>query len=159
MDTLSRISLTLANADHIRKLPNPGWKWQGFPHRFCFMTLTGAACIREYAVTRGRVNLRGGDESILRITVANRLNLQRCCYRRFDTTALPGHFPTGEQRLKPWMAAGAYSPFFAAGTGRPTWRRGNLNQGSLYIPDYIATIGERGMLIQMNNRGHTALED
>lgn len=156
IDSLSRISLTLANADsYLSQIThNAGWKGAKLTATFLFYNLKDEVAVSEAMVLfRGLVNPPDEiTEFSLRLSAHNRLNLQRFLLPEVRIQKrCPWSFPsTAEQRDEALNGGdrGKYSPFFRCGysAGQPAGL-GNLNAGNPFTScDYTrASCVARGM--------------
>ncbi|MFB3777232.1 MAG: phage tail protein [Bryobacteraceae bacterium] len=123
IDSLSRLSVTLANADsycsQIER--NVGWKGAKVTVRFLFFDLKhGSAASEGTVVFRGVANPPDEiTESTLRLTITNRMNFQRMLLPEVRIQRrCPWKFPaTAEQRAEGATGGmrGKYSPFYRCG--------------------------------------------
>ncbi|RPI17404.1 MAG: hypothetical protein EHM65_03120 [Acidobacteriales bacterium] len=123
IDSLSKLTVTLANVDsycsQIER--NSGWKGARVTVRFLFFDLkTGAPASESTVIFRGMANSADEiTETTLRLTVSNRMNLQRQLLPEVRIQRrCPWKFPvTAEQRAEALTGgtAGKYSPFYRCG--------------------------------------------
>jgi hypothetical protein len=156
VDAVSRVSLSLANADsHFSQIErNTGWKGARLTVRFVFFNLKdGAPASDAQVLFRGVANPPDEiTESTFRLTFANRLSLQRVLLPEVRIQKrCPWTFPaTQEQRADAVTGGlkGKYSPFFRCGYSPDIdLGVGNLNGGAPFTTcDYTkAHCQERGM--------------
>ncbi|MEN6534424.1 MAG: phage tail protein, partial [Bryobacteraceae bacterium] len=156
VDGVPKISLTLVNTDsycsQIER--NTGWKGAKVTVRFVFYDLkNGAAASEQSVIFKGIANPPDEiTESSMRLTVSNRMNLQRLLLPQVRIQRrCPWKFPaTADQRMEGVSGAddGKYSPFYACGYSPSTSGGvGNLNGTECYTTcDYSRTSCEaRGM--------------
>ncbi len=138
IDTVARVSITLANADgQLSQLERTtGWKGAKLKVRFVFFNLReGTAVSESVVVFRGIANAPEEiTESEFRLSFTNRLNLQRILLPEIRIQRrCPWTFPeTREQREEAVQggARGRYSPFFRCGYSPDiAGGVGNLNGG------------------------------
>jgi hypothetical protein len=123
IDSLSRLSVTLANADSLcsQLERNPGWKGAKVTVRFLFFDLKhGLAASESTILFRGKANSPDEiTETTLRLTVSNRMNLQRLLLPEVRIQRrCPWKFPASTaQRIEALTGGtqGKYSPFFRCG--------------------------------------------
>ncbi|RPI10261.1 MAG: hypothetical protein EHM65_08290, partial [Acidobacteriales bacterium] len=136
IDSLSRISVTLANADsycsQIER--NRGWKGAKLTVRFLFFDLkSGAAASDSTVVFRGVANSPDDiTEGTLRLPVSNRMNLQRMLIPEVRIQRrCPWKFPASAAQRAEALDGGSrgkHSPFFRCGYSADiTGGAGNLN--------------------------------
>ncbi len=123
VDGLSRLSITLANADSMfsQVERNTGWKGAKLTAKFVFYDVkNGNATADSYVVFRGVANPPDEiTESTLRITFTSRMNLQRILLpevrlQRRCAWMFPGT-ESQQQEAVSGGARGSYSPFYRCG--------------------------------------------
>ncbi|HSB13151.1 MAG TPA: phage tail protein, partial [Bryobacteraceae bacterium] len=165
IDGVSRVSITLGNADsHCSQIERGGgWKGARVTVWFLFFDLKHGQPASEKAVIfRGVANPPDEiTESTMRLTVSNRMNLQRLLLPEVRIQKrCPWKFPsTVEQRAGAATGGsqGKYSPFFRCGySADVAGGEGNLNGGSAYSScNYTrASCAQRGMF-DVDTAGHT----
>ncbi|MBK5293263.1 MAG: hypothetical protein JJE04_16510 [Acidobacteriia bacterium] len=162
IDSIGRISITLANADsHFSQIAQePGWKGARLTATFLFFDLKlGVAASESMVLFRGVGNPPEEiTESAIRLGFTNRLNLQRMLLPEVRIQRrCPWTFPkTPDQRQEALDGGGRgnYSPFFRCGYSADlTGGLGNLDgSSSVYNScDYTrASCEQRGMFKQDN---------
>jgi hypothetical protein len=123
IDSLSRLSVTLANADsYCSQIERSvGWKGAKTTVQFLFFDLkNGSPASESRVIFRGAANSPDEiTENTLRLTVSNRMNFQRMLLPEVRIQRrCPWKFPvTAEQRAEAATggARGKYSPFFRCG--------------------------------------------
>ena len=164
IDSLSRLSVTLANADsycsQIER--NLGWKGVKVTVRFLFFDLKNSSPASESTVIfRGVANSPDEiTESTLRLTITNRMNFQRMLLPEVRIQRrCPWKFPvTAEQRTEATTggARGKYSPFYRCGYSPDVeGGAGNLDGTAPYAScDYTRPqCVQRGMFSQDGSAG------
>jgi hypothetical protein len=155
-DGISKVSITLANADSFLSSieRNVGWKGAQVTITFLFFDLkNGVAASESQVAFRGAANPPDeSTESTLRLSFTNRLNLQRVFLPEMRIQKrCPWMFPsTASQRLEAVSggAKGEFSAFYRCGySADQTGGVGNLNNGAPYTScDFTrAQCVERGM--------------
>jgi len=159
IDAVSKISISLANADsHFSQIDRGvGWKGSRLTVRFLFFDLkNGTAASESKVVFRGIANPPDEiTETYLRLTFSNRLGLQRVLLPALRVQRrCPWLFPSNsEQRdeATDGGAKGRYSPFYACGYSAGSANGvGNLEGGEAFTScDYTkASCKARGMFVQ-----------
>jgi hypothetical protein len=159
IDSLSKLTVTLANADsHCSQIErSAGWKGAKTTVRFLFFDLkNGAPSSESVVVFRGLANSPDEiTETTLRLSVSNRMNLQRLLVPEVRIQRrCPWNFPSSpEQRAEAvdGGARGKHSPFYRCGyCPDVTGGAGNTNGGAAYNScDYTrAQCQQRGMFQQ-----------
>jgi hypothetical protein len=159
IDSLSRLSVTLANADsYCSQIERTvGWKGAKVTVRFLFFDLrNGSPASESRVIFRGVANSPDEiTENTLRLTVTNRMNFQRMLLPEVRIQRrCPWKFPaTAEQRAEAISgdARGKYSPFFRCGYSPDVAGGvGNLDGTAPYaFCDYTrAQCEQRGMFSQ-----------
>ena len=145
-DGVSKISLTLANADALLSPVerNVGWKGSQLTIRFLFFDLTAGAALSDAAVVfRGTANAPDeSTESTLKLSFTSRLSLRRIYLPETHVQKrCPWTFPvTAAQRTEALNggAKGHWSPFYRCGySADQTGGVGNLNSGAPYTLSLI----------------------
>ncbi len=165
VDSVSQVSLTLANADsHFSQIERGiGWKGSKVSVQFLFYDLRQDIAVSETrAVFRGVANAPDEiTESSLRLTLSNRLNFQRLLLPQVRIQRrCPWKFPaTPEQRqeARNGAAEGRYSPFFRCGySAEVTGGTGNLNGGLPYAScDYTREQCEQRGMFDLDEQGRS----
>ena len=106
IDALSKVSLTLANADsYFSQVERAaGWKGSRLTVRFVFLNaLSGEAVSEEMVIFRGACNPPDEiTESAIRLSFVSRMNLQRiCCQKRASSGAARGCFRQQRNSVTP----------------------------------------------------------
>jgi hypothetical protein len=169
IDTVSRISLTLANADaHFSEIEqNVGWKGSRLTVRFVFFDLRGGTAASESTVLfRGVANPPEEiTESNFRLSFSNRLSLQRVWLPSVRIQKrCPWTFPTNEEQREEAIHGGVrgqYSPFFRCGySAGLEGGTGNLENGQPFTScDYTRVHCEqRGMFRGESTRRFGGIE-
>jgi hypothetical protein len=155
-DAISRVSITLANADSFLSSieRNIGWKGAGLRVTFLFFDLkNGVVASDSQIVFRGVANPPDeSTESTLRLSFTNRLNLQRVYLPEVRIQKrCPWSFPTTAAQRQEGLSGGAkglFSPFYRCGysADQPNGV-GNLNGNVPFTScDYSRTqCQQRGM--------------
>ena len=165
-DGVSKVSITLANADSFLSSieRNVGWKGSGLVVTFLFFDLTNQAVASDTQVIfRGIANPPDqSTESTLRLSFTNTLNLQRVFLPAIQIQKLcPWNFPsTAAQRQEAVSGGsqGAFSPFYRCGySPDQAGGVGNMNAGTPYTTcDYSRTqCQQRGMFDKDNENNVT----
>lgn len=159
IDSLARLSVTLANTDsYCSQIERSvGWKGARVTVRFLFFDLkNGVAASESTVVFRGLANSPDEiTETTLRLSVSNRLNLQRLLLPEVRIQRrCPWKFPGNAQQRAEATTGGAqgkYSPFFRCGYSPDVPEgRGSLDGAAPYsYCDYTRPLCEqRGMFKQ-----------
>ncbi len=159
IDSLARLSVTLANTDsYCSQIERSvGWKGARVTVRFLFFDLkNGVAASESTVVFRGLANSPDEiTETTLRLSVSNRLNLQRLLLPEVRIQRrCPWKFPGNAQQRAEATTGGAqgkYSPFFRCGYSPDVpGGRGSLDGAAPYsFCDYTRPLCEqRGMFKQ-----------
>jgi hypothetical protein len=156
IDAVSRLSITLANADsrfsQIQR--NTGWKGAKLTVRFAFFNLKQREQTSESPVVfRGVANPPDEiTEAHVRLSFTSRMSLQRVLLPDVRIQRMcPWVFPERAEQREEAVSGGSrerYSPFFRCGySADQSGGAGNLNGGSVYTScDYTrASCIERGM--------------
>ncbi len=139
IDAISRVTITLANADSYPSQieRSIGWKGAQLTVRFLFFDLTaGAAASDSVVVFRGVANAPDElSEAECRLTFASRLSLQRLLLPEIRIQRrCPWTFPTTSAQREEAIHGGEkgrYGPFFRCGySADQSGGTGNLNGGS-----------------------------
>jgi len=165
-DGVSKISLTLANADALLSAVerNVGWKGSQLTIRFLFFDLMAGTPLCDAAVVfRGTANAPDeSTESTLKLSFASRLTLQRIYLPETRVQKrCPWTFPaTSSQRAEALNGGvkGHWSPFYNCGySADQTGGVGNLNSGSAFTScDYSRSqCVQRGMF-STDSSGNTS---
>jgi hypothetical protein len=165
-DAISKVSITLANADSFLSPieRNIGWKGAQLTVTFLFFDLKNTVVASDSEVVfRGSANSPDeSTESSLRLSFTNRLNLQRVFLPEIRIQKrCPWTFPaTPAQRLEAMDggASGEFSAFYRCGySADQTGGVGNLNGAAPYTTcDFTrAQCEERGMF-DLDNASHVA---
>ena len=160
-DTVSTVSITLANADSFLSPveQNVGWKGSQLIVTFLFFDLVNSVVASDSQVAfRGIAGAPDqSTESSLRLTFTNRLNLQRVYLPEIQIERrCPWTFPaTAAQRLEAVNggASGQFSSFYPCGySADQTGGVGNLSAGAAYTTcDFTRTqCQQRGMFSSDN---------
>ncbi len=167
IDALARMSVTLANADsHFSQVErSTGWKGSKVTVRFVFFDLKQRTAASESAVLlRGIADAPDEiTESTMRLTVNNRLGLQRMLLPdvRIEKRC-PWRFPANAvQRAEAVRGGerGRYSPLFRCGySADQSEGAGNLNAGAAFVMcDHTVTACRaRGMFAEDSSGRQTA---
>lgn len=155
-DGIAKVSITLANADRFLSSieQNVGWKGSQLTVTFLFYDLKNNATASESQIVfRGVANSPDqSDESGLRLSFTNRLNLQRVFLPEIQIQKrCPWAFPSTAAQRQEAVSGGTqgnFSPFYNCGySPDQTGGVGNLNGGAPYTScDYTrADCQARGM--------------
>ena len=165
-DAISKLSITLANADSFLSPieQNIGWKGAQLTVTFLFFDLINHIVASDSQIVfRGIANSPDqSTESSLRLSFTNRLNLQRVYLPEMSIQKrCPWTFPaTVAQRLEAVKGGerGEFSPFYRCGySADQTGGVGNLNSGAPYTTcDFTRTqCQQRGMFSNDNGNNIT----
>jgi hypothetical protein len=156
IDALSKVSLTLANADsYFSQVERAaGWKGSRLTVRFVFLNaLSGEAVSEEMVIFRGACNPPDEiTESAIRLSFVSRMNLQRILLPEARIQRrCPWMFPSTEKQRHTALDGGnrgKYSPFYRCGySAGLEGGAGNLSGGQPYTDcDYTrSSCVDRGM--------------
>lgn len=156
IDALSKVSITLANADsYFSQIERAaGWKGSRLTVRFVFLNaITGEAASEEMVIFRGACNPPDEiTESAIRLSFVSRMNLQRILLPEVRVQRrCPWMFPSTEEQRHTALNGGnrgKYSPFYRCGySAGLDGGAGNLNGGQPYAEcDYTrSSCVDRGM--------------
>ncbi len=165
-DGISRISITLANADSVLSgiERNVGWKGARIAVTFLFFDLKGSAAASESQIVfRGTANPPDeSNESTLRLSFTNRLNLQRVFLPEIRIQKrCPWTYPATVAQRQEAVSGGTkgeFSAFYRCGySADQAGGLGNLNAGAPYTTcDFTRTqCQQRGMFDSDNNHNLT----
>ena len=156
IDALSKVSLTLANADsYFSQIErSAGWKGSRLTVRFVFLNASsGEAASEEMVIFRGACNPPDEiTESAIRLSFVSRMNLQRILLPEARIQRrCPWMFPSTKKQRRTAINGGnrgKYSPFYRCGySAGLEGGSGNLSGGQPYTDcDYTrSSCVERGM--------------
>lgn len=136
IDAVSRVSLTLANADsHFSQVQRTeGWKGAKLRVRFVFWNaLTNTAASESVVLFQGICNPPDEiTESSIRLTFTSRMNMQRILLPQLRIQRrCPWMFPSNAEQRSAALDGNRYSPFWACGySASEEGGCGNLNGGA-----------------------------